>query len=36
MLNKKLPNFKISGKLASDIVNINEEVDGTLIVEVNY
>ncbi len=33
-MNKKLPTFKITGRLDTDIVNINEEIMGAFAVEV--
>ena len=33
-MNRKVPNFKISGSLKSDIVNINDEIEGVFAIEV--
>jgi hypothetical protein len=32
--NRKMPNFKIAGSLKSDIININDEIEGVFAVEV--
>ena len=34
MSNRKVPHFKISGNLKSDIININDEIEGAFAIEV--
>mgnify|MGYP000875848981 CR=1 FL=1 len=34
MQNKKTPDFKIVGKLRSDVINLNDEIEGTFMLGV--
>jgi len=36
VVNRKVPNFRITGSLKSDIVNINDEIEGVFAIEVIF
>jgi len=34
--NRKVPNFKITGSLKTDIISINDEIEGVFAIEVFF